>query len=397
MPDRAGARGKLGAAIVGGGLMGLSCAIHCARSGMRTSLIEKGSCGSGQSAASGGQALSGFEMSAEQLEKRFGSEAAAGLFAFSQESREGLRRELKRAGSGIAGEGGGMVVALSDRQERRLAREARTIGAWGSKARMVSSEETKRKCAIPMAVAGLFDPEAFQIDPPAAIEALRGLAQDLGVELLDGRKAVSVRQGEVRLEGGERVSAEWVAVCAGLGADRLLTGPLASRAFPVLTAQGRAEGLEAIDEGVCAYDARAVMAYFRRGSDGAFLGGCDSQWRRGEPALRAALEREMAELFPGRPAKIGKAWQEAFDATATGLPSLSARGRLLSAHGLNGHGISLAYGLGREMARHMEGFGRFAELCGLLRSPLLPSLGPLTPLAASAALWALRRADRRNG
>ncbi len=391
-----GEREEFGAAVIGGGLMGLSCAIHLARAGESVALLEAGRVGSGQSGASGGQALAGFEVGADDLEERFGREGAQKLFGFTLASREALRGELKRSGAGIAGERGGVALALSGEHERRLRQGAEGIRRLGGMAEELRGEALAARVRSARARMGILDRDAFQIDPEAAIAALGEEARSLGADLREGWRAKRIGQGWVEREGGERIRAGWVIVAAGLGAEALLEPPGLRRAFPVLTSIGRIEGFgREVADGVCAYDAREAMAYFRKAGGDFRFGGCDSQFRRPEGRARAALERELREFFPGFRGRVAEVRQAAFDATANRLPHVEIRGRILSARGLNGHGVSLAFGLGREMALFALGRGDLGFLAERLSAPRLPALGPLFPLAAQAYLaWAKARDAR---
>ena len=79
--------------IVGGGITGLSAALHLAERGMRVALLEARHLGYGGSGRSGGQTIFGYACEQSTLEKAVGDADARRLWDFIVEGMD-LQREL---------------------------------------------------------------------------------------------------------------------------------------------------------------------------------------------------------------------------------------------------------------------------------------------------------------
>ncbi|MDQ3143876.1 MAG: FAD-binding oxidoreductase, partial [Pseudomonadota bacterium] len=76
--------------IVGGGLTGLSAALHAARRGLTVVLLERGTLGDGASGRNGGQVHIGMRRSQRWLEDRLGIGEARALWSIAQDARASL-------------------------------------------------------------------------------------------------------------------------------------------------------------------------------------------------------------------------------------------------------------------------------------------------------------------
>jgi glycine/D-amino acid oxidase-like deaminating enzyme len=216
--------------VIGGGLVGLASAWLLQRRGHRVSLLDPGS-----SAPSGpGQ---------PQVDRRSGSLAALGVLmgqVFHRSTGRGWRlrqrslelwrswrQELEGRGHPIPYRPGLLLLAADGEElnrQRRLVEERQLQGLplriW---------EQEQLAClspALPGAAAGgLYSPADGQLDPAAALEALRLDATVSGLTPLEGR-ALDLRPSgggwRVALAVGGTAEAEWVVLAAGMGSAALL-------------------------------------------------------------------------------------------------------------------------------------------------------------------------------
>src|ERR1043165_3516578 len=84
---------KFDVCVVGGGVSGLSAALHLAERGMRVALLEARHLGYGGSGRSGGQSIFGYACEMSTLEKALGAADARRLWEVSVEGLR-LQREL---------------------------------------------------------------------------------------------------------------------------------------------------------------------------------------------------------------------------------------------------------------------------------------------------------------
>ena len=198
--------------VVGGGIVGLSCAWRGAQSGAEVLCVERDEIGAGASGVAAG-------MLAPVTEADFGEEELLRLNLESRELWPGFAAELEeRTGmpTGFA-DAGALVVAVDrdDAEElRRLHEFQRGLGLDSEwlPPRAARAVEPGLSPRIAGAIAA---PQDGQVDPAAVVAALARAFTDAGGELIE-RTAVEgpVTQGGVRV-GGAKVTARAVLVAAG--------------------------------------------------------------------------------------------------------------------------------------------------------------------------------------
>src|SRR5215470_8825050 len=82
--------------VIGGGLTGVSAALHLAERGYKTLLLEAEQIGWGASGRNGGQVNTGLRKGAAELLQLFGRERALALFAMAEEAKALVRERVGR-------------------------------------------------------------------------------------------------------------------------------------------------------------------------------------------------------------------------------------------------------------------------------------------------------------
>jgi glycine oxidase len=201
-------------AVVGGGLIGLSCAWRAAQGGMSVVVLERES-GVGLAASN---VAAG--MLAPVTEADFGEEALLGLNLAGREAWPAFAAELEEA-SGLPTryrDTGALVVAADRDDAEQLRRQHAYQRSLGLGAEWLGAREARRRePGLSPRVAGAIDaPHEGQADPAAVVRALRMAAARAGAEL---RLGVEVRSLELEggrvsglvAGGGERIAAERIA------------------------------------------------------------------------------------------------------------------------------------------------------------------------------------------
>ena len=82
LPDRSGnpLPDDADVVVIGGGITGLSTALHTARKGARVVLVEKDKVGSGASGRNGSMCTQGITIGAAEARKRYGQDRACELY-----------------------------------------------------------------------------------------------------------------------------------------------------------------------------------------------------------------------------------------------------------------------------------------------------------------------------
>ncbi|WP_424769034.1 glycine oxidase ThiO [Paenibacillus sp. sgz302251] len=205
--------------VLGGGIIGLSCAFEAARRGMRVTLVEPASLGGQASGAAAGM-LAPFSENTEQPDSFF-QLCLSSLRCFPEwiaavEELSGLSAEWIRSGS--------IHVFQHDADLLPIESRLRWQNAWGAKAELIDQAQLQKlePMLAKSAAAGVFTPEESHVYAPKLVVALEAACRRLGVIILDQAgeiENVDVHGAEgvtVRAKGLERsVHADQAVVCAG--------------------------------------------------------------------------------------------------------------------------------------------------------------------------------------
>jgi glycine oxidase len=197
-------------AIVGAGVIGLSCGWRAARAGWSVTLVDPEPA-RGSSWVAGGMLAPVTEAwPGEEELLELGASSVAGWPDFAAELAEAAGRP-----SGLRTEGT-VVVAAAAGDRAELDELAGYLGRLGREVTRLTGRELRRlEPAIgPDVRGGLSVPGDLAVDNRVLLAALRSAASAAGVTELAGR-AVRVGPGRVELSGGDRVDADRVLVAAG--------------------------------------------------------------------------------------------------------------------------------------------------------------------------------------
>ena len=220
--------------VVGAGLIGLSCAWRAAEAGVETIVVDAGAEERASEVAAGmiapvGEASWG---EGDLLAAGMASAAAWPEFARELEAASGMEVPYRRCGA--------LHVGL-DRDETAELRRVHDFHArLGLEARWLRGSECRGlEPGLAPSVAGGFEvPSEAEVDPRAALRALRVAALAAGARFEEGARVVELlgdetRVGGVRLEDGRRLAAERVLLATGARAGEDLGGVRAAPVRPV--------------------------------------------------------------------------------------------------------------------------------------------------------------------
>ncbi|GMK37416.1 glycine oxidase ThiO [Paenibacillus sp. CCS19] len=204
--------------IVGGGIIGLSCAFEAARRGKRVTVVEPDRFGGQASGAAAGM-LAPFSENTEQPDSFFD----LCLYSFNKydawttavEQIAGMDVELMRTGSLNIAFHEADVLPMQTRLLWQNARGARAELVEGAALRKLEPRLTER------AVAGLHCPEESHVYAPKLVVALHEACRRLGVRLVDYAGPIAaVHSGTeagvaVTTVSGERYEGDRLVICAG--------------------------------------------------------------------------------------------------------------------------------------------------------------------------------------
>jgi L-2-hydroxyglutarate oxidase LhgO len=216
-------------AVIGGGVVGLSCALTLAESGASVCVIERESRpGRGQSTHNSGVIHAGIYYPAGSLKARLCVEGRARLYEFCE--RHGVPH--RRCGKLIVASGESEVPELEALRARGVSN--------GVRLEMVDADFVRRKEPHVRAVAAIWSPDTGIVEAEALITLLVRLCRDRDVAMLVGTTvldASSVDRGIELVTPHERFMARTVVNAAGLYADDV-SAALGGRSFRIKPCRG---------------------------------------------------------------------------------------------------------------------------------------------------------------
>ncbi|PTW49678.1 NAD(P)/FAD-dependent oxidoreductase [Rhodovulum kholense] len=383
--------------IVGGGYTGLSAALHLARAGLDTVLVEAHRVGFGASGRNGGQVGSGQRLHQDALEAMLGDGHAAKLWHLAEAAR-GLVSDLIRDHAIACDYRPGIVYAdWSDRGTREA-------HAYAEKLRRdydydlvepLTRDELHAIVGAPGYRGGVIDWGAGHLNPLAYALGLARAAAEAGAAIHETTLVERVDAGAVVVTDRGRIIADRVILAANGylgGLDRRV----AARVMPINNYMVATEPLGAraasvLSRDVAVADSRFVVNYFRLSPDGRLLfGGGESYGYRFPEDIRALVRKPMLQVFPQlKDVALTHAWGGTLAITRSRLPYLGTPAPgIYSASGFSGHGVAMATLAGRVLAEAVQGETEAFETFARLPCPPFPGGAALrAPLLALAMAW----------
>jgi len=387
-------------AIIGGGLTGLSAALHLAQSGRKVALIEAKSIGWGGSGRNNGQVIPTLAaMEPAAIFARWG-ETGERFAHMVRDSADTLFSLVKTHGLECDARQNGWFQPAHSPDYLRLS-ESR-VKAWqklGAPAELLDKAQGDTLLGSTLWFGGMFNPAGGHINPLKLSLELARACLERGVQIFEETPATGIT----------RHATQWhISTPRGaINADALLlatnayTGPLApqiGRSIVPLTAwQLATEPLNApsvIPGGQAISDTRGDLWYFRPTVDGRLVTGAALLFKqRAAPRLKALLSERLQTAFPQLgPLRFSHVWGGFVGITADFTPRFHELGPNYYAFtGYNGRGLALALSVGREFARKING-----ETCALpFEAPRPIPLHGLVRRVARSRLILTRLKDKK--
>ena len=353
--------------VVGGGIAGLSTALHLAERGYRVVLLEGHRIGWGASGRSGGQAIFGYACGQQKLEAAVGKDAARQLWDFSIDALDLLKERVARHRIDCDLHWGQMHVAIKPRQRAELqAWQHELVETFGyDSVRFLDRADVEGLLATQRYCGALFDSRSGHLHPLNYTLGLAAAARTAGVTIHEGTQVTSIDRGDparvVTARGSVR--ARHVALCCNAYIDGLEPG-LRARIMPVGTyiiatePLGEARISQLMRENVADTDINFVLDYFRRSADHRLLfGGRVSYSGLDAFNTATATRKRMLAVFPQlADVKIDHAWGGYVDITMSRAPDFGRIApNIYYLQGFSGHGIALTGIAGKFVAEAIAG------------------------------------------
>jgi glycine/D-amino acid oxidase-like deaminating enzyme len=395
-------------AVVGGGLTGLSAALHLRRNGASVVVLEAERMGWGASGRNGGMCTTGLSIGFLSAVDRFGIEEAQRLFLVYDDAIdvvEGLIRDeaidcdFLRAGK--------LSLASKPSHYARLERtQELMVERLGRDTQLVPRDRLRSEIGTDAYYGGFIDPRAAGLHVGKYVRGLATAADRHGAQLREAARVTSIRSTQngrylVQTPRGA-VSAKQVLVATDGYTDGVIPHyrrrivPVGS--FIVVTEPlGRSAVDELLPTRRMAVDSKNLVHYFRITPDDRLLFGGRAQFTMSTAStnLKSAkiLTRDMIEIYPQlKDVRIDYAWGGQVGMTLDRMPHAGERNGIYYSLGYNGHGVQMATYMGRQIVEVMDGRADANPLRGLRFRAVPFHFGPPWFLPLADAYYRFRDA-----
>lgn len=190
-----GGDGRADVVIVGGGITGLSAALHLAESGRQVALLEAHTAGWGASGRNGGQVNPGLKLDPDEVERRYGEDlggrmnaVAGGAPGFVFDLVERLRIDCQARRNGT------LRAAGSAQQAQRLRATAAQLARRGAPVELLEGAALARATGTQHYTLALLDRRGGDLHPLRYARGLAAAARAAGATLHENSRALSLRQ-----------------------------------------------------------------------------------------------------------------------------------------------------------------------------------------------------------
>jgi gamma-glutamylputrescine oxidase len=365
--------------VVGGGIAGLSTALHLAQRGYRVTVLEAERIGWGASGRSGAQAIFGVAASQDKLIKLVGNADARRIWDMSVEALDLLRELIATHGIDCDYAAGQMHAAIKPRQWNELRHwheELHEVYGYRS-VQLLDAAATRALVASERYIGGLHDANSGHLQPLKYVRGLAEAATRLGATIHENSRALRYqrRDGKLHLITAQGELGCRQIVFAGNAWLGDTAPALAQRIMPVGTyivatePLGETAARALLPDNTAVTDINWVLDYFRRSADHRLLFGGRVSYSGLDPFNTAhATRARMLKVFPQlQDVRIDFAWGGYVDITLNRAPDF---GRLENdvyyLQGFSGHGIALTGLAGKLVAEAIAGsaarFDVFAKI-----------------------------------
>ncbi len=383
--------------VVGGGYAGLSAALHLAKAGFKTVLLEARTVGGGASGRNGGQIHSGQRKDQEDLEAQLGPAHARELWTLAEDAKALVRQLITDHAIDCDLKDGILHAAWKRADAEPLRRSVEHMTAtYGYAQTYIEAKDVPAWIGTTRYHGAIHDPGGGQLHPLKFARGLARTAEAAGVTICENTAVTSVDtdKAEAVTSGGNVSAKHLVLACdTWLGAldPRAGSTALAINSFIAVTEPLGARAAEIIPSNLPVADTKFVVDYYRLTPDGRLLFGGGENYVPSYPSdLKSFVRKPITRVFPQlADITLDYAWGGPVGVTISRLPHFGHAGaRTVFAHGFSGQGVALATLAGQLMAEATAGTASRFDVFAKLKHRAFPGGRMLrAPIMALGMAW----------
>jgi gamma-glutamylputrescine oxidase len=385
-------------AVVGGGYMGLSAALHLAEKGLSVVVLEAHRVGFGASGRNGGQVGSGQRQDQVWLEKTVGRDHAHRLWDMAEDAKSLVKDLIARHAMPVTFHPGVAHACYSDAETREAHGYAEKLARdYGyTQLEPLDRAGIRRLIGSTSFAGGDIDRGAGHIHPLNFAIGLAKAAAAAGARIHETSEVLSFTPGAKALlkTAGGSVTADHV-ILAGNGYIGGLEPSYPSRVMPINNFILATEPLgdrakDVLAEPVAVADSNFVVNYWRLSEDNRLLFGGGESYGYRFPDILKTVRAPMLKIYPQlADVKISHAWGGTLAITMNRMPALMRpHPNVLAGSACSGHGVALSTLTGRLLAETVSGNASGFDLLASIPQPRFPGGATLRwPLLVLAMTW----------
>lgn len=392
-------------AIIGGGIVGLTTALHLAEAGTDVVVLEANEPGWGASGNNGGQLNPGLKFDPDAIERTWGPDLGRRMVRFAWDTPTRAFELIERLGIACdAHKGGTLRAARGPRAREAVEASARQCMARGMPVSWLDRTETAAAIGTPAYHGAMLDTRGGNLNPLAYSRGLARAALAAGARIHGGTPATSLRRGasgwSVATPTGT-VEAEKILIATNGFTGDLWTG-LRQTIVPVYSAIAATEPLSPAQRAAITpnrpsvYESGRITVYYRIDAQGRLLmGGRGPMQPIATPDAISYLTGHALRLWPQlEGVRWSHGWNSRLAMTEDHWPHIhEPAADALIYLGCNGRGVALGTALAQQLAGRLV-HGSAFQLDLPITEPKPIAFHPFWPLGVRAAVLHGRIMDR---
>ena len=364
--------------IVGGGMVGVSAAMHLAEKGIDVVLLESSQIAYGSTGRSGTPILSGFNVDLSDIADLVGEDNAKEMWQMTIDARDEIIEKIKEYDIDCGFTEGVVHFARNKKQESKLVKRADELNVafpddpvsiLGDASIQNFIKSTKIYSGIRYKKGGHFHPINFLYE-------IARVAEKNGAKIYESSPVSRIIPGNrpvVQTEYGQ-VKCKHLLVCGNAFMDGLMppekTSTVTTNLYQLVTEPMSPDLVRHILPGrEVAIDMHYTPEYFYiTPSNRIVFGGPDAYSRHSDAFLSEKILGRLRRIFPqSKGVKVDYLWRGPVGATMNYIPVFEMQdSNIYMVHGFSGHGITMSYLGGKLMAEAVTGnpggFDAFARI-----------------------------------